>query len=138
MAPALVRAILCVPSLMMPPKGLAGVVPVLSSRSAFAGMEGKHLDEYIDMAAVSEVQSPQIFSRKLLEAAYAARDKSAVLMDDAEVVMAGGGKIQTIPGTRFNQRIDSDEALKIAADLIARMPKPKPKTPLTPFDEAQW
>lgn len=122
------------------PKGVVGVVPVLPSRTAFAGVGrgGKNLDEYVDMTAISEVQSPQIFVRKALEAAYAAREKAGTVMDDAELVIASGGKVGMIPGTRFNQRIDSDEALRIAPDLIGRMPKPKSKTPLTPFDEAQW
>ena len=40
--------------------------------------------------------------------------------------------------SRLNQRVDSDEMVRLAADLIERLPKPKPKTPLSPFDEAQW
>ena len=120
-------------------KGVAGIVPVMPTRCGFADMGGgKAVEEYIDMSSVSEVQSPQIFSRKALDAAYAKRDKEASYVDDAEMILAQGGKILTIAGSRFNQRIDSDDALKLAKDLIDRMPKPKPKTPLTPFDEAQW
>jgi 2-C-methyl-D-erythritol 4-phosphate cytidylyltransferase len=120
------------------PKGMGGMVPVLPARSAFAGAAGKNLDEYIDMREINEVQSPQIFVREALEAAYGGRDKSGTFMDDAELVIASGGKVGMVPGTRFNQRVDSDEALRIVVDLIGRMPKPKAKTPLTPFDEAQW
>ena len=121
-------------------KGIAGFVPVLPTRTAFADAGGgaKGIEEYVDMMEISEVQSPQIFTRAALEAAYKVWTKDSACMDDAELVVAAGGKVRTIPGSRFNQRIDSDEVLRFAGDLINRMPKPKPKTPLTPFDEAQW
>ena len=61
-----------------------------------------------------------------------------VVFDDAELLILSGHKIITLPGSRFNQRIDSEEMVRLAPDLIQCLPKPKPKTPLNPFDEAQW
>ena len=124
-------------------KDYSAIIPVLPARSAYADVEGgslagRNVTEFIDMASVCEVQSPQLFLRKSLQAAYAARDQANPTIDDAELVLQSGGKILTIAGSRFNQRVDSDDALRIVGDLINRMPKPKPKTPLTPFDEAQW
>lgn len=116
----------------------AGAVPVLLTNAAFAEVE-KQVGDFVDMTAVSEIQSPQIFRRKVLAEAHAKRaaDKSS-FMDDAELVTSIGGKIVTVPGSRFNQRVDSDEMVRIAKHLIETMPKPKPKTPLNPFGEAQW
>ena len=59
-------------------------------------------------------------------------------VDEAELLLAAGHKIATVPGSRLNQRIDSDDMLRLCKDLIDHVPKPKPKTPLNPFDEAQW
>jgi 2-C-methyl-D-erythritol 4-phosphate cytidylyltransferase len=118
----------------------AGVVPVLPSRSGFADVEGGGggvIKEYVEMSQVFEVQSPQIFRRQALVSAYAQRG-GKTFVDDAELLVAAGQKIITIPGSRLNQRIDSDEMARLGGDFIEHLPKPKPKTPLTPFGEAEW
>ena len=119
-------------------QGWGGIVPVVPSRSGFADLAGdRAIEEYVDMAKVWEVQSPQLFWRKALVAAYAGR-ASNVYVDDAELVIASGLKIATIGGSRYNMRIDSDEMVRLGKDLIGHMPKPKPKTPLSAFGEAEW
>lgn len=118
-------------------KDAAGVVPVLPTRSAFADLESGRIKEYVEMSAVSEVQSPQIFRRAALAEVYVNRGSNTAI-DDAELVALAGKKIVTIGGSRFNMRIDSDEMVRLAKDLIGHTPKPKPKTPLTPFGEAEW
>lgn len=122
-------------------KSLAGVVPVLPSRWAFSDLDGdgnnRQLQEYVDMSAVSEIQSPQIFRKVPLVQAYASRGKD-IFVDDAELLISTGQKIGVVVGSRLNIRIDSDELVRLAKDLFDHLPKPKTKTPLTPFDEAQW
>ena len=118
-------------------KSLAGIVPVLPSRWAFSDLDGGKLQEYVDMSAVSEIQSPQIFRKAPFVQAYASRGKDT-FVDDAELLISAGQKIGTVGGSRLNIRIDSDELVRLAKDLLDHLPKPKSKTPLTPFDEAQW
>ncbi|MGN6367064.1 MAG: IspD/TarI family cytidylyltransferase [Phycisphaerae bacterium] len=119
-------------------KDAAGVVPVVPTRNAFADLNPERtLAEYVDMSKTSEVQSPQIYRRKPLADAYAKRGAN-VFVDDAELVLHAGHKIAAIPGTRFNMRIDNDEMVRLGKDLINHMPKPKSKTPLAPFGEAEW
>jgi 2-C-methyl-D-erythritol 4-phosphate cytidylyltransferase len=117
------------------------VVPVLPSRSAFCDLEGagagRSLKEYVDMAAVSEVQSPQLFRKAALVEAYAKKG-SASFVDDAELVMHAGHRMVTVGGSRLNMRIDSDEMVRLGRDLIEHLPRAKAKTPLTPFGEAEW
>jgi 2-C-methyl-D-erythritol 4-phosphate cytidylyltransferase len=115
----------------------AGVVPVVPTRSGFADVDGVAIREYVEMSKVVEVQSPQIFRRAALVKAYAARGTNTYV-DDAELVMSTGGKMMTIAGSRFNLRIDNDDMVRLGKDLIGHMPKPKSKTPLTPFGEAEW
>ena len=115
----------------------AGILPVLPSRSAFAELEGNRIGEYVEMAGVYEVQSPQVFRRQALVEAYAKRGGKTYL-DDAELLIASGHKIMTLAGSRLNQRIDSEEMVRLGKDLIEHLPKPKPKTPLNPFAEAEW
>jgi 2-C-methyl-D-erythritol 4-phosphate cytidylyltransferase len=118
-------------------KGLAGFVPVLPVRAAYADLEDRRLKEYVDMAAVGEVQSPQIFRRASLVEGYAKR-AGGMFVDDAEVVMNAGFKVGTVAGSRFNIRIDSDEMVRLGKDLIEHLPRPKSRTPLAPFGEAEW
>jgi 2-C-methyl-D-erythritol 4-phosphate cytidylyltransferase len=120
----------------------AGVVPVLPTGSAFAdaqlaGGGGGMINEYVEMSQVFQVQSPQVFRREVLVDAYAKR-AGKTFVDDAELLLSAGHKIATVPGSRLNQRIDSEEMIRLAADLIERLPKPKPKTPLSAFEEDQW
>ena len=123
-------------------KNAAGIVPVLPTRSAFADVgqtaTGTGLvSEYVDMTKTYEVQSPQLFRKSPLVAAYGQRG-SGTFMDDAELVQQAGGKIATVMGSKFNMRIDSDEMVRLGKDLLEHMPKAKAKTPLTPFGEAEW
>jgi 2-C-methyl-D-erythritol 4-phosphate cytidylyltransferase len=115
----------------------AGIVPVLPCRESYADLDKETIHEYVDMSKVSEVQSPQLFRRKALDAAYARRGTEHY-MDDAELLVASGHKIVTVPGSRFNQRIDNDDMVRIGKDLLEHLPRPKPKTPLNPFGEAEW
>ena len=82
-----------------------------------------------------QIQSPCIFSRELICRAYDARKSAA---DDCALVEAAGGKVQPIDGAPLNIRIDSDAMVRLSGDLIRHLPKPKPKGPMTPFEEAQW
>jgi 2-C-methyl-D-erythritol 4-phosphate cytidylyltransferase len=122
-------------------KNAGGVVAVLPSRSAFCDVEGdgggRSLKEYVDMSAVSEVQSPQLFRRAALVDGYAKRGGGS-FVDDAELVMNAGYRVLTVGGSRLNMRIDSDEMVRLGKDLIEHLPRPKPRTPLTPFGEAEW
>jgi len=122
-------------------KNAGGVVAVLPSRSAFCDLEGegpgRSLKEYVDMAAVSEVQSPQLFRKAVLVEAYGKRG-GASFVDDAELVMTAGFRVATVGGSRLNMRMDSDEMVRLGKDLIEHLPRPKSRTPLTPFGEAEW
>ncbi len=82
-----------------------------------------------------QIQSPCIFSRELICRAYDARKPAT---DDCALVEAAGGKVQPIEGAPLNMRIDSDAMVRLSGDLIRHLPKPKPKGPMTPFEEAQW
>lgn len=122
----------------------AGVIPVLPARGTFATQNNDGtLGEFLDMSGSHDVQSPQIYKRSLLQAAYARRKSlETPPVDDSELLLHAGvlgkEKLRTIQGSFFNQRIENDDALRLAADLLSHLPKPRSKTPITPFDEAQW
>ena len=124
---------------------VAAVAPVVAiggslarvSGGANGGGIGGALDAVVDSVGLFEVQSPQVFRRSVLEEAYAKR-AGIKAVDDADLVRQCGVKVLAIAGSTYNVRVDSDEMVKLAGDYLGHMPKPRPKGPITPFDEAQW
>jgi len=114
--------------------GAACPVTVVQSLMAKSNKSGQALSPAVVRGY--HIQSPCIFSRELICRAYESRGASAV--DDCELVEAAGGKLHPIEGAPLNMRIDSDAMARLAGDLLRHLPKPKPRGPISPFDEAQW
>ncbi|MFW5858139.1 MAG: 2-C-methyl-D-erythritol 4-phosphate cytidylyltransferase [Planctomycetota bacterium] len=76
--------------------------------------------ETVPRADLVAVQTPQVFRRNVLEAAYAAADDlGEAVTDDASVVQAAGGRVAGVPGERTNLKITTPEDLRLAAALLA-------------------
>ncbi|QEH34019.1 2-C-methyl-D-erythritol 4-phosphate cytidylyltransferase [Aquisphaera giovannonii] len=64
-------------------------------------------------------QTPQVFRRDWLEAAYARRDVGGpAATDDAQLVEAIGHRCVLVPGSAYNIKITAQEDLKLAAALL--------------------
>jgi len=87
-------------------------------------------------AGLWEAQTPQVFARDVLMAAYAtALDE---ITDDAQLVEAAGHPVSVVMGDPRNIKITTQADLALAAAVLGTLPKPKPKGPQHPFAEAQW
>ncbi|HTV49254.1 MAG TPA: 2-C-methyl-D-erythritol 4-phosphate cytidylyltransferase [Phycisphaerae bacterium] len=115
-------------------------VPIVNLTGSLAKLgDANQIGEWTGAARMAHVQSPQIFSRKVLLDAYEKRSSiKTPLADDAALVKAAGGKITTVPGWKLSLRVDSDEAVRLAGDVLKHLPRLKSKAPISPFDEAQW
>ena len=112
--------------------------PYIPMPMVLARKVGGSLKEYVGGENLVEVQSPQIFKRAALVAAHAQRSQYPKAGDDFDLVRLTGGKVALVEGSHYNRRIDHDDTVRLGADLLRHMPKPKPKGPLSPFNEAQW
>ena len=65
------------------------------------------------------VQTPQIFSSKMIRRAYE-QPFSTQFTDDASVVEACGHKITLVEGTRQNIKITTEDDLQLAEFIITR------------------
>jgi 2-C-methyl-D-erythritol 4-phosphate cytidylyltransferase len=85
-------------------------------------------------------QTPQVFRRQWLEAAYAARAKAGKdITDDAQLVEAAGHPVHVVEGTAGNVKITTKADLRLAEAVLKSMPKPKPSAPAHPFaEEEMW
>jgi 2-C-methyl-D-erythritol 4-phosphate cytidylyltransferase len=85
-------------------------------------------------------QTPQVFRREWLVAAYADRAKHGKhITDDAQLVEAAGHPVQLVHGSSLNVKITTKDDLFLAEAVLKSRPKPKVKGPIHPFDdEAKW
>jgi 2-C-methyl-D-erythritol 4-phosphate cytidylyltransferase len=85
-----------------------------------------------------EAQTPQVFRKSILLKAYAQRgDQPAT--DDAELVQRVGQSVTVVMGSPINLKITTKEDLRLAANAMNALPKPKLPGASHPFgDDALW
>ncbi len=96
------------------------------------------IQETVSRAGLWEAQTPQVFRRQLLLDAYARRGSSTAT-DDAQLVEQLGHPVRVVPGSPINMKITTKEDLRLAAQAIKALPKPKLLGPSHPFeDDDKW
>jgi 2-C-methyl-D-erythritol 4-phosphate cytidylyltransferase len=85
-------------------------------------------------------QTPQVFRRDWVFAAYAARAKlGKEITDDAQLVEALGHPVHVVQGSPLNVKITTKADLMLAQAILKSRPDPKPNRPAHPFaDEEMW
>ena len=86
-------------------------------------------------------QTPQVFRRELILAAYANRDRlGASITDDTQLVEALGHPCQAVESTAMNLKITTAGDLRLAAAILHAATKPQRDGPSHPFadDKAMW
>jgi 2-C-methyl-D-erythritol 4-phosphate cytidylyltransferase len=85
-----------------------------------------------------EAQTPQVFRRELLMRAYAER-RDPPATDDAELVERLGHPVSIVEGSPINLKITTKSDLRLAAQALKALPKPKTLGPAHPFaDDDMW
>jgi 2-C-methyl-D-erythritol 4-phosphate cytidylyltransferase len=95
----------------------------------------------VDRNGLYMAQTPQVFKTRLIKDAYKKMSQMKEIKnitDDAQVLELTGGKVIVVPNDQTNIKITVQSDLKLAEAILAILPKPKPKAPLNPFEEAQW
>lgn len=94
--------------------------------------------ETVSRQSVWEAQTPQVFRRELLLEAYAKRD-SFQATDDSQLVERIGHPVTVVEGSAINLKITTKEDLRLAAQALKALPKPKLKGAGHPFaDDDMW
>lgn len=85
-----------------------------------------------------EAQTPQVFRRQVLIDAYARRGRDPAT-DDAQLVERAGHPVTMVLGSPINLKITTKEDLRLAAQALKAMPKPKILGSSHPFaDDDLW
>jgi 2-C-methyl-D-erythritol 4-phosphate cytidylyltransferase len=94
------------------------------------------IQETIPRNGLWEAQTPQVFRRKLLLDAYAARNGFQPT-DEAQMVERFGHPVTVVQGSPINLKITTKEDLRLAEHALKALPKPKLPGPLNPLDD-KW
>ena len=73
-----------------------------------------------DRSRLWAAQTPQIFSRRLLEKAYAQPAALARATDDAQLVELAGGRVKMVMGSHENIKLTTPTDMLVAAEIIRR------------------
>ncbi|MCA9144675.1 MAG: 2-C-methyl-D-erythritol 4-phosphate cytidylyltransferase [Planctomycetaceae bacterium] len=105
-------------------------VPVSSTLKRVAA--NNTIEATVPRANVWEAQTPQVFRRDWLVEAYAKADKTPAT-DDAELIQRLGHAVKVVPGSPINLKITTKDDLRLAAQALKALPKPKLEGPTHPF-----
>ena len=92
------------------------VIPVVDVVETLRQLHG-NTSVTVDRSAYKLVQTPQVFSAKLLKDAYQ-QPYSTTFTDDASVVEALGMPVTLVPGNRENIKLTTPFDIKVAEALI--------------------
>lgn len=100
--------------------------------------QNRTIEETVERTNLWEAQTPQVFRRQLLLDAYAQRGDLTVT-DDAQLVEQMGQPVKIIEGSPVNLKITTKADLRLAAQALKALPKPKILGPAHPFaDDDLW
>jgi 2-C-methyl-D-erythritol 4-phosphate cytidylyltransferase len=118
----------------------AAVLAVPLSDTLKRGDDQGKVRETVPRQGLWLAQTPQVFRRDWLQAAYAGRARLGKdVTDDAQLVEAAGHTVYLVQGSAGNVKITTKEDLSLAEAVLKSRPKPKGAGPIHPFaDEAQW
>ncbi len=96
--------------------------------------DGDVIEQTLPRDSLWEAQTPQVFRRDLIVAAYQSQREAT---DDAALVEAMGHPVSVVMGDPRNIKITTPNDLKLAEAVIDSLPKAKPSRFGHPFSETQ-
>ena len=91
------------------------------------------ISETVSRENLWQAQTPQVFRRQLLIDAFAQRDNNTAT-DEAQLVEQAGHSVTMVEGSAINLKITTKSDLRLAAQALQALPKPKIFGPAHPFE----
>jgi 2-C-methyl-D-erythritol 4-phosphate cytidylyltransferase len=103
-------------------------------------VENKVIKGTAPRAGLWAAQTPQVFRRDWLQAAYDERAKLGKdITDDAQLLEAAGHSVHVVEGAATNIKVTTKQDLFLAEAILKVLTKPKPSGPAHPFgEEEMW
>lgn len=103
------------------------------------GSDAQIIEETLPRDGLWEAQTPQVFRKDLITDAYDKRSAfEGTPTDDAQLVEALGHPVHLVTSDFSNLKVTTPGDTKLANAIVKSRPKPKPKSTLGAFEEAQW
>lgn len=114
-------------------------VPTVAVHSTLKrSADGQFVDQTVDRSNLYLSQTPQVFSKSLLEKMFAERG-DAQPTDEAQLAEQQGHSVAMVDGSRLNIKITTRDDLRLAATFLKALPTPKFDAPIHPFkDDHLW
>jgi 2-C-methyl-D-erythritol 4-phosphate cytidylyltransferase len=95
--------------------------------------KGNRIEATLDREGLWQAQTPQVFRKDWLLAAYAQRDRvRGEITDDAQLLEAAGYSVQVVEGATTNIKITTKTDLILAEAILKALPRPKCRDPFIP------
>ena len=115
------------------------VIPGTPVSSTVKRIDGdNNIVETIDRSCLRLAQTPQVFRRDILEAAYAKASDHSAFTDEASLVEASGQPVFIHDGWPMNIKITTPDDLKLAEFLLTELPSEGGLKDLNPFSEERF
>lgn len=99
------------------------VIPAVPVSSTVKSVDdGGQIQKTVDRTSLMLAQTPQVFRKDILEAAYAAASDAANFTDEASIVEASGVPVFVHPGWPMNIKITTKDDFELAEALLAALP----------------
>jgi 2-C-methyl-D-erythritol 4-phosphate cytidylyltransferase len=96
------------------------------------------IDATVSREGLYEAQTPQVFRKDWLIAAYRAVSGDFRPTDDAQVIERAGHAVSVVASDRRNIKITTSGDMSLAGALLKEMTRKAKAGPLGAFEEAQW
>jgi len=99
------------------------------------------IDETVPRTRLYEAQTPQVFRRDVILAAYEnapTDDETTEITDDAQLVELSGHPVSIVESDPTNLKITTKADMALANAILKARPSAKPTKSLGAFEEAQW
>lgn len=122
------------------PGAVSGGGESASGKSRAGAAGGEIIEQTVPRAGLYEAQTPQVFRKELLAAAYAAMPSGWHPTDDSQVVERNGGTVSIVATDRRNIKITGPGDMSLAEGILKDFARQKRASagPRGPFQEAQW
>lgn len=119
-------------------KKTGAVIPATPVAATLKRVANGQIAETVPRDNLWMAQTPQVFRRDWLTAAYASHSGPAVT-DDAQLIEQAGHPVTIVEGSPLNLKITERSDLKLAEQILKVLPKPNPNAGKNPFaDDDMW
>lgn len=117
-------------------KKTGAAIPGIPVTSTLKHANNNVIEKTVSRDSLWQAQTPQVFRRDILEAAFENRDVS-VATDESQLVEASGHPVSIVEGSPYNIKITTSDDFQMAKALVDALPNKSPLSFMNPFADEE-